>query len=269
MEIGTKGEIRRRFDDDDTTTKLLLQDSSTPHGTSLAERLDRRTGYRTESNALGVTGNEGSLRLRGKSSLRIFTLMQIFLITTFAFVYFLNEDIYFKLENNKCKLLYGDKILRRRDVYSIHHLDGHALFTRRENETILFPDSCTTNATVTDENGDQHTFRCISQSFLFKDNRPYYAFRLFRRTPHFDAASKENDNDNESKVLVQGPFSTNCGDWMNATDCSHVQLVIRTDLDSGLVTLGYPPIPMRRELGSEKVAFYVDGSAMVMTSLDS
>ena len=188
--------------------------------------------------------------------------MQIFLITIFTFLYLLNEDIYSKVERNRCSLLYGDTILRQDNGYTVKHVDGRALFTRRINETILFPEPCTSNASVQDGRGNIYTFECLSQTFLFTDNRPYYAFRLFRRSS--GAAAHADDGD----VLVQGAFSEGCGDWMNATGCSDIQLVIRTDLNSGQITLGYPPVPLRREPGSEDVSFYVDGSALVMTSLN-
>jgi hypothetical protein len=265
MEIQTNGDVRRRFDDDDSTQLLA---SSTSNGTPLAKRLDRRTRSRLDLDDMGDKGNERSLRLRGKSSLRLFSVVQILFLATFAALYFINEDVYSKLSKNKCSLLYGDEILRQVGGYSISHLDGRQLFTRRENKTILYPDSCHVNATVTNVRGQQQIYQCLSQTFLFRDNNPYYALRLFRLYNSFDDDNDKKSAFDDDDILVQGPFSTSCGDWINATDCPNVQLVVRTDLKSGRVTIGYPPIPVRRELLSEDVALYVDGSALLMTSLN-
>ena len=266
MEIKADGNVRRRTDDDDS---LHLHSPSPSSNPDLAKRLDSRTYSQFDLNDLRNKRDEDSLRLRGKSLLHIFSLVQVLFLAAFIFVYFLNDDINFKLTRNKCSLPFGDMILPDNNGYSLFHRNGLPLFSRVENGSILYPESCSYNVTVPTVSGEQQIFHCLSQTFLFHNNRPYYAFRLFR--PYISRRANKNAAVEENDILVQGPFSKSCGDWIAPNGCLDVQFVVRTDLQTGRITLGYPPVPVRRKEKfnvDEDVTLYVDGSALVMTSLN-
>lgn len=266
MEVKADGSVRRRVDDNDS---MHLHSPSPSNNPNLAKRLDSRTYSQFTLNDFRNKRDEDTVRLRGKSLLHIFALVQILFLASFIFVYFLNDDINLKLTRNKCSLPFGDTILLDNNGYSLIHHNGLALFTRVENKSILYPESCMYNVTVPTVSGEEQIFHCLSQTFLFHNNRPYYAFRLFR--PYLSHRKNENAVVEKNDILVQGPFSKSCGDWIAPNGCLDVQLVIRTDLQTGRITLGYPPVPVRRKEkfnDDEDVTLYVDGSALVMTSLN-
>lgn len=263
MENETDGDVRRRFDDDDS--KAQLHSPSLTNNSCLARRMDSRTDHRSDFDNYGSSRNKSSVRLRWKYILHIFSLIQILFLVTSISVYLINEDVESKLRRNECRLPFGDILSREKNGYSIFHRNRAALFSRRQNKTILAPSPCAFNSTVTaKEEGKIRAFTCLSQTILFHNGAPYYAFRLFKR---YDPNDGDDDNDN---ILVQGPFTKTCGDWITSKTCTDVQLVARSDLKTGYFTLGYPPIPIRKEISKEKtnISLYVDGSALVMTSLN-
>lgn len=267
MELSTNGDVRRRFDDDDTSTRQLLSPSLTSNS-CLAQRMDSRAGRRPIGDDNGGSRNECALRLRWKHILYIFFLIQVLFLVVSITVYFINDDVESKLHNIRCHLPFGDRLSRDKNGYSIFQRNRLSLFTRRQNETIISPSPCDFNTTVTEkEEGKERVFTCLSQTFLYHNEIPYYAFRLFRR---HDPSKEYGVDDDDDNVLVQGPLSKHCGDWISTKTCTEVQLVARSDLKTGFFTLGYPPIPIRKETSKDKnVSLYVDGSALVMTSLNN
>ena len=230
--------------------RSILHSPSPASNPDLAKRLDRRTYSKFDLNDLRNKRDEDSVRLRGKSLLHIFSLVQILFLAAFIFVYFLNDDINLKLTRNKCGLPFGDTILPDNNGYSLFHRNGLPLFSRVENRSILYPESCSHNVNRSNCRwANNKYFHCLSQTFLFHNNRPYYAFRLFR--PYVSRRAIKNAVVDMNDILVQGPFSKSCGDWIAPNDCLNVQLVVRTDLQTGTYHPGLSsrnPSDERRDL---------------------
>ncbi len=254
---GDDGSIRRRadgvLDDGHSAPSVQVVPASTNKRKSLS--LDRRADIGPRCLGSGHQ-DEHSLRFRRQSVLVIFSLVQTLLLVLSVVVFVNGGDAFAQIKRNACRLPFGDVIRRSEDGYSIWHGDQAALLTRRQNGTVLEPSPCHFRRDVIE--GDKLArYECQSQTFLYHGGRRYFAFRLFRR----------RKNDAVEHVLIQGPLSDVCGDWLvEKPSATCVQTVSRIDLNTGRITLGYPPIPLR-ERHHDGATLYVDGAAVVATSL--
>lgn len=192
------------------------------------------------------------VRFRWESVTFILAVVQTMLAIVAVTAYSIAYDDRAHVQTQKCRLPFGDTLLRNNYGYDIVRINGLGLYSRRENASVVTPTPCNVSFDLEAEG----RVVCLTQTFLYHQSQPYYAFRLFTGPRgHF---------------VVQGAIDSKVGDWISITNRTLVQVVLRTDFSTGHWTLGYPPIPSRaRASHAASATLFVDGSVRSLTTYDA
>jgi len=169
-------------------------------------------------------------RFKWAASITLAILLLVANVCNMTYVH----DLVDSLMEKKCILSFGDQLIRNESGYSINTFGGRTILERVDNVSRIPAMPCDLDQVERRQLPSQ--MQCDAQTDLYDVNgTKYYTFRLYT-------------DDQKDRYLVQGP--------------SKDGVLLRTDLNTGNIVIGYSPFPINRLPGAE---LYVDGAVHALS----